>query len=125
MAEFLAEGDHATRMLKHLGDLLDLRLPAPTQPVLAAATADVSQHAQHPQHAQQQPGAHAQASGQPSMAPADVRTCITALRCILVLTRLTGRYIGRFLPQVGRHSLRGVVASEQLVAAAWVREALT
>ncbi|KAL4421833.1 hypothetical protein ABPG77_001622 [Micractinium sp. CCAP 211/92] len=96
VAEFLAEGDHATRMLKHWGDLLDRRLPPPTLLALGASVADASQHAQ------QQLGGHSQAAAaaQPHVAPADVRACITTLRCTLLLTRLTGRFIGRFLPQL-------------------------
>lgn len=98
VAEFLAEGDHATRMLKHWGDLLDHRLPPPALLAPGPPAGDAPQHAQ-----QQQPGSHSQAAAaaHPHMAPADVRACITALRCILLLTRLTGRFIGRFLPQVG------------------------
>ena len=93
VAEFLADGDHVTRMLKDWGDSLDRRLPPPHRQAAAAAAAaaggEGGQQQQH-QHNQQQP----------QMAPADVRACVTVLRCILLLSRLAGRFVGRFLPQL-------------------------
>ncbi len=102
VADFLAEGDHVTRMLKDWGDSLDRRLPPPAAHRHAAAAAaaaaaggeGANHAAQHGQHSAQ----HAQHSAQ--MAPADVRACVTVLRCILLLSKLAGRFVGRFLPQV-------------------------
>lgn len=86
-----------TRMLKDWGDSLDRRLPplaAHRQAAAAAAGGDGTAHAaQQGQHSAQ----HAQHSAQ--MAPADVRACVTVLRCILLLSKLAGRFVGRFLPQ--------------------------
>lgn len=83
MAEFLADGDHMTRALKEWGDTLDRRLPSPASGASAGGPDGAS-------------GAAA-----PHMAPADARACVITLRCVLLLTRLAGRFIGRFLPQVG------------------------
>lgn len=91
-----------TRMLKDWGDSLDRRLPPPAAHRHAAAAAaaaaaggeGANHAAQHGQHSAQ----HAQHSAQ--MAPADVRACVTVLRCILLLSKLAGRFVGRFLPQV-------------------------
>lgn len=101
VADFLAEGDHVTRMLKDWGDSLDRRLPPPTAhrqaataATAAAAGAGGAHTAQHGHHGAQ----HGQQSAQ--MAPADVRSCVTVLRCILLLSKLAGRFVGRFLPQV-------------------------
>ena len=108
VADFLADGDHVTRMLKDWGDGLDRRLPPP--------------HLQQPPQLQQQQqaGGHDSHHGHHQylhspMAPADVRACITTLRCILLLTKLTRGFIGRFLPQVGvtgRGRGRGVRGAE-------------
>lgn len=65
-AEFLAEGDHVTRMLKEFGDSLYGRLVAVQSSTPAAA---------------------------------DVAAAVGVLRNVLVLVRLTGAYVGRFLPQ--------------------------
>ena len=65
--EFLAEGDHVTRMVKEFGDRMDMRLPS---------------------------------AARPSMSPADTAAVLTMLRCVALLITLTGRFIGRFLPQV-------------------------
>lgn len=96
VADFLAEGDHVTRMLKDWGDSLDRRLPPPT--ALRPAAAEGGGHGAH-QHGQQaaQHAQHAQQGVQ--MAPADVRACVTVLRCILLLSKLASRFVGRFLPQ--------------------------
>jgi hypothetical protein len=81
VADFLAEGDHVTRMLKEWGDSLDKRLPPPQ-----LATAGASD------------GAQPQAL--PSLPPGDIRACVLVLRCVLLLTRLAGRFIVRYLPQL-------------------------
>ncbi|PSC70468.1 serine threonine-kinase ATR isoform X1 [Micractinium conductrix] len=82
VAEFLADGDHMTRALKEWGDTLDRRLPSPASGASAGGPDGAS-------------GAAA-----PHMAPADARACVITLRCVLLLTRLAGRFIGRFLPQL-------------------------
>lgn len=97
VADFLAEGDHVTRMLKDWGDQLDKRLPPPHRQ-LAAAGGGGEGHGHGP--AASHGGGGAGGAGLPQMAPADVRTCVNVLRCILLLLRLAGRFVGRFLPQV-------------------------
>jgi hypothetical protein len=82
-----------TRALKEWGDTLDRRLPSPQSSAGGSADCDSASHA----HVH----VHAGAGAAPQVAPADVRACVITLRCVLLLTRLAGRFIGRFLPQVG------------------------
>ncbi|KAI3426356.1 hypothetical protein D9Q98_008728 [Chlorella vulgaris] len=106
VAEFLADGDHVTRMLKDWGDSLDRRLPPPHRQAAAAAAAAAAAGSGVEGGGGASAGASiggAVASGgvsQRQMAAADVRACVTVLRCVLLLTRLAGRFIGRFLPQL-------------------------
>jgi hypothetical protein len=106
VAEFLADGDHVTRMLKDWGDSLDRRLPPPHRQAAAAAAAAAAAGSGVEGGGGAGGGGSiggAFASGgasQRQMAAADVRACVTVLRCVLLLTRLAGRFIGRFLPQL-------------------------
>lgn len=115
VADFLAEEDYVTRMLKDWGDTLDRRLPAASSQLLlhpaatAAAAAAAGAHGAHgqqqhvagPAALQHSAGAVTAAAAQPHMAPADLHSCIVVLRSILMLTPLIGRFIDRFLPHVG------------------------
>ena len=66
ISEFLADGDHVTRMLKEMGDELDSKLMNLN---------------------------HASTDG-------DARQAIRMLRCVALLIQLTGKFVGRFLPQM-------------------------
>jgi len=80
-AEFLANGDHVTRMLKEMGDELDRRLPPPGSG-----------------------GAGTLSTLTPTLLPAtaesDCNAAVIALRCVILLIKLTGRFIERYLPQM-------------------------
>lgn len=83
-SEFLAEGDHVTRMLKEFGDELERRLAAQAQIVGAASAAGGLQEGSN-HHKQINYG--------------EIQSTLNVLRRIIVLVRLTGPYVGRFLPQ--------------------------
>lgn len=104
-SEFLAEGDHVTRMLKEFGDELEKRLAAPQTDRKGQTKAPVA-------------------------APVEIAATLGVLRRILVLVRLTGPFVGRFLPQFmvllgaavrpGNHKeikLQGLVGWQLLVKA--------
>jgi hypothetical protein len=92
VADFLADGDHVTRMLKEWGDALESRLPPPHRQAAAAAAAAAA--------AVEGGGAGAPPPpAQAAMSGADVRACVCVLRCVLLLARLAGRFVARFLPQ--------------------------
>lgn len=84
-SEFLAEGDHVTRMLKEFGDELERRLAAQAQVVATASVAPGLQEGSNNHHTQINYG--------------EIQITLNVLRRILVLVRLTGPYVGRFLPQ--------------------------
>jgi hypothetical protein len=86
-SEFLAEGDHVTRMLKEFGDELEKKLAAQTVDA-SPATPAVSQS----QHDQQQ-------ESNKQINYGEIQATLNVLRRILVLVRLTGPFVGRFLPQ--------------------------
>lgn len=98
-ADFLAGGDHVTRMLKEFGDQLDKRLKA----VVVIPGGD------RIQYGDKSSSSAYQLQGQQVLAlrddrgaatsSSDVRDALCTLRSILVLVRLTGSYVGRFLPQ--------------------------
>ncbi|KAL3137629.1 hypothetical protein ABBQ38_004906 [Trebouxia sp. C0009 RCD-2024] len=69
VADFLAEGDHVTRILKAYGDALE-----------GAKTQDAQQG--------------------PALSKGEVSSQEMYLRCVVLLVRLTGKYVARFLPQM-------------------------
>jgi serine/threonine-protein kinase ATR len=80
-AEFLANGDHVTRMLKEMGDELDRRLPPPgTGGASTVCTVTPTRL--------------------PATAESDCNAAVIALRCVILLIKLTGRFIERYLPQM-------------------------
>lgn len=83
-SEFLAEGDHVTRMLKEFGDELERRLATQAQ-IVAATSAAAGQQEGSDLHKQINYG--------------EIQVTLNVLRRILVLVRLTGPFVGRFLPQ--------------------------
>ena len=84
-SEFLAEGDHVTRMLKEFGDELERRLAAVDREQSSTTTTNGG-------------GGGGEGGGKAPSA-ADLATILSVLRRILILISLTGPFVGRFLPQ--------------------------